>query len=166
MNEIVGSPDAPVLRKRREIMQGLAALAASGWMPASVGQSAPASLSAARFTTLSNAMTGYAYARDSVADAMLRALNAAVGTATLARLAALAAATPPDQLDNQLKTAGLDKVAVVVVTALYSGVVVTPKGPVVISYDHALAWSAMPWTKPNAWCGGVTGYWSTAPDAK
>ncbi|MEO8755502.1 MAG: sugar dehydrogenase complex small subunit [Casimicrobiaceae bacterium] len=165
MSESAGSP-TPVQRKRREIIQGLAALAGSGWMPAALAQAAPASMSAVRFTTLSNALAGYAYARDTVAAEMLRALNATVGPATLGRLAALASAAAPDQLDSQLKAAGLDKAAAIVVTALYSGVVVTPKGPVVISYDQALAWRAMPWTKPNAECGGVTDYWTTAPESR
>ena len=166
MDEPVGALKVPVLRKRREILQGLAALAASGWMPAGFAQSAPATMSAARFTTFSNAMTGYAYTDISVAQAMLRALIATVGPTALARIAALAAATSADELGDKLKSAGLDKAAATVVIALYSGVVVTPKGPVVISYDQALAWSAMTWTKPNAWCGGVTGYWTTAPEAK
>jgi hypothetical protein len=123
-------------------------------------------MSAARFTTFSNTMTGYAYTDTSVAQAMLRALNVAVGPTALGRIAALAAITPSDELGGKLKAAGLDKAAATVVIALYSGVVVTPKGPVVISYDQALAWSAMTWTKPNAWCGGQTGYWSTAPETK
>ena len=164
MNDAAGSLAVPVLRKRREILQGLAALAASGWMPESLAQSAPVTMPAARFTALSNAMTGYAYTDASVAQAMLRALNATVGPATLGKIAALAAATPAEQLDDKLKAAGLDKPAAAIVIALYSGVVVTPRGPVVISYDQALAWNAMSWTKPNAWCGGVTGYWSSAPE--
>ena len=166
MDEPVVSLSVPVLRTRRQIMQGLAALAASGWMPASLGQTTSATMSAARFTTLSNAMTGYAYTDTGVAQAMLRALNTTVGPTALARIASLAAATPAEELGDKLKSAGLEKAAATVVVALYSGVVVTPKGPVVISYDQALAWSAMTWTKPNAWCGGMTGYWATAPETK
>ncbi len=32
------------------------------------------------------------------------------------------------------------------------------------TYNDALAWRAVPWTKPNAVCGGVTNYWATAPE--
>ena len=163
MREPIGTPAMPVLRKRREIMQGLAALAAAGWMPASLAQAAPASMAAARFTTLSTAMTGFAFGDPDVAKAMLRALNATVGPTALARIATLAAVIAPDQLGDELKIAGLEKAAASVVTALYSGVVVTLKGPVVITYDQALAWQAVPWTKPNAECGGMTDYWASAP---
>jgi hypothetical protein len=44
-------------------------------------------------------------------------------------------------------------------------VVTTPKGPVVFTYEQALAWQAVPWTKPNADCGGMTNYWAKAPNA-
>ena len=40
---------------------------------------------------------------------------------------------------------------------------IRPKGPVVFTYNEALAWQAVPWTKPNALCGGQTDYWSSAP---
>ena len=50
-----------------------------------------------------------------------------------------------------------------VVTALFTGMIDTPKGRVVITYDNALAWQAVPWTKPNALCGGDIDYWASAP---
>src|SRR5260221_14772912 len=117
MDEPVVSLNVPVLRTRRQIMQGLAALAASGWMPASLGQTTSATMSAARFTTLSNAMTGYAYTDTGVAQAMLRALNTTVGPTALARIASLAAVTPAEELGDKLKSAGLGKAAATVAVA-------------------------------------------------
>lgn len=149
--------------RRRLLLQGLAALAASGWLPPAATQGTSAALSATRFTALSTAVTGFAYADTAIARALLQALGAAVGMAALTRLADLAVKTPAADLGPALDAAGLAKAAATVVTALYSGVVQTAKGPVVITYDDALAWQAVPWTKPNAVCGGMTDYWSTDP---
>ena len=62
-----------------------------------------------------------------------------------------------------MRNAGLDGIAARVIVALYSGAVVTPQGSVVFAYNDALGWRAVPWTKPNAVCGGPTDYWATAP---
>ena len=145
---------------RREMLQGLAALAASGWMPPALAQ---ATMPAAQFSALSMAIAGNAYADPKVASAMLRALTQAVGGDKLARLAKIAASTPPAQLDAAIAGAGLGAPAETVVAALFSGIVDTPRGPRVISYDQALVWQALAWTKPNAFCGGQTNYWASAP---
>ena len=142
------------------MLQALVALAASGVAPLSLAQDA---LPAAQFGALSQALAGYAFADDRAARAMLSALSAAVGPANLTRLARLASSTPASQLGPALKTAKLDATAETVVAALYSGTVNTPRGPRVISYDQALVWQALAWTKPNAFCGGETNYWSSAP---
>ena len=115
---------------------------------------------------MQQALLGFAYRDASLTDALLRALESAVGAEPLARVAKLAASTPPAQLDDALRTANLDKVAVTILVALASGVVETPQGPVVITYGDALAWQMVPWTKPNAYCGGLTDYWSAAPVVK
>jgi len=86
-----------------------------------------------------------------------------VGASDLAQIANLAAVIAPAQLADELKIAGLDGAAMKVMTALLTGMIDTPQGRMVITYDHALAWQAVPWTKPNAWCGGDTDYWATAP---
>lgn len=146
--------------RRRRLLQGLAALAAGGALPSAMAQPAVAPAS---FAALTRTMTGYAWQDDAAAAAMLRALSAAVGAATLARVADLARTIAPDALGGALAAAGLDRAASTVVTALYSGIVDTPKGPVVLTYVSAIAWQAVPWTKPNALCGGITDYWASAP---
>jgi fructose 5-dehydrogenase small subunit len=148
---------------RRAVLQGIAALAASGWLPDSIAQGGSSAITPASFAAASRACTGYLLQDPGVAAAMLRALNAAVGSANLARLAALATRTPPAELDSALKSSGLERTAETVVVALYTGTVETPKGTVVVSYNQALVWQACAWTKPNALCGGATNYWASAP---
>jgi D-sorbitol dehydrogenase-like protein len=145
---------------RRELLQGLAALAASGLVPQALAQ---ATLTPAQFSALSGALAGYAYSDRRVAAAMLSALAAAVGAANLARLARLASSTPAPQLGAALKAANLEAASETVIAALYSGTVDTSRGLRVVSYDQALVWLALPWTKPNAFCGGETNYWASAP---
>lgn len=150
---------------RRTLLHGLAALAASGVMPAALAQGQAGALTAARFTALSTSLTGFAYTEPALASAMLKALTDAVGANALAKMATLAAEIAPDALGDELRIAGVDQQAQTVLVALYSGVVTTPKGTVVLTYENALAWQAVPWTKPNADCGGLTNYWAKAPQA-
>lgn len=164
MNDATTQPSAIRGEDRRRLLQGLAALAAAGYMPAGFAQAAPATLTAANFAKMSTTLAGYAYGDPAVANALLRALTTAIGASNLAKIANLAATAAPAELGAALRSAGLETAAANVVTALYSGAVETPKGSVVITYDQALAWQAVPWTKPNAYCGGATNYWATAPD--
>jgi hypothetical protein len=145
--------------RRRDLLRGLAALGASALAPAALAQSAP------QFASLSKSLTGFAYDDPALAASMLRAMTAAFGGATLAKIAAVASAAP-DRMGDALRDAGLWNDAQRVIVALYSGAVDTPKGPVVFAYNDALGWRAVPWTKPNAVCGGVTDYWATAPSER
>jgi len=157
-----GTRSRPI--NRRELLQGIAALASSGWLPPAFAQGAPSTtLSPTQFSATSLACTGYAFDDPRVAAAMLRALNDAVGRANLIRLAKLASNTPPAELDASLKANGLERTAEIVIASLYTGTVDSPKGTIVISYDQALVWQACGWTKPNAFCGGQTNYWADPP---
>jgi hypothetical protein len=146
--------------ERRRLLQGLAALAASGIVPGALAQ-APRNLAG-----LSKPLTGFAYEAAGLASRMLAALTAAFGAQTLERMASIASSTSPANLADALRAAKLDAAAVKVIVALYSGIVDTPSGPVVFAYEDALAWQAVPWTKPNAACGGPTDYWASAPAEK
>ncbi len=150
---------------RRALLQGLAALALSGWAPATLAQAAGAALTPARFAALSIALTGFAYRDPALASSMLKALTEAVGADTLAKIATLAAVIAPEALGDELRIAGVDQQAQEVLVALTSGVVTGKSGAVVLTYEQALAWQAVPWTKPNADCGGLTNYWAKAPQA-
>ncbi|MEO6564631.1 MAG: sugar dehydrogenase complex small subunit [Casimicrobiaceae bacterium] len=153
---------APILT-RRELLQGLGALATLGLAPPLFAQDPLAPLTAARFAILSRTTTGFDFIDPDTASAMLRALTAAVGATDLAKIANLAAVIAPAQLAGELKIAGVDGAAMKVLTALLTGMLDTPQGRTVVTYDHALAWQAVPWTKPNALCGGEIDYWATAP---
>ncbi len=148
---------------RRALLQGLAALAMSGWAPATLAQADAAALTPARFAALSTTLTGFAYKDPALASSMLKALTDVVGADALAKIATLAAVIAPDALGDELRIAGVDKQAQAVLVALYSGAVTTRTGTVVLTYEQALAWQAVPWTKPNADCGGLTNYWAKAP---
>jgi len=152
--------------RRRAILKGVAALLASGCAPAALAQRAAVPLTPARLSAMSSTLAGYAYSDPALAARILSALAAAVGADALAKIATLAAVTAPAQLQAELTLAGLDRAAATVVAALMSGVVDTPKGPVVLAYNDALAWRAVPWTKPNAVCGGQVDYWATAPEVR
>ncbi len=149
---------------RRRLLHGLAALAGASLAPFASAQSL--AISRAQAGAMQRALLGFAYRDAALTDALLRALEAAVGAESLAQVAQLAASTPDAQLDDALRKAGLAKAAVTILVALASGIVETPQGTVVITYGDALAWQMVPWTKPNAYCGGLTDYWSTAPAAK
>ncbi len=143
---------------RRRLLSGLAALAAC----AAAGP-LRAQAPGVDFAALTTTLAGLTFADASAASAMLDALNAAVGETALRRIAGIAASSTPERLAADLASAGLSAQAEVVVAALFTGQVDTPRGPRVIGYDSALVWQALGWTKPNAWCGGETNYWSTKP---
>jgi hypothetical protein len=148
--------------RRRLVLQGLAALVGAGYLPHSGAQGA-GRLSAAQIASLSQTLTGFAYRKAALASSLVSALASAVGAQNLAKVAAIASSTPPERLSDALRDARLDRIAATIVVALYSGVVETPKGRFVFTYDDALAWQAVPWTKPNAQCGGLTDFWASAP---
>ncbi len=158
-----GSDNLASPMTRRELLQGLSALAAWGLAPSAFAQDALAPLTAARFAVLSRTTTGFAFTDPDAASDMLRALTATVGATDLAKIANLAAVIAPAQLADELRIAGVDVAAMKVMTALLTGMIDTPQGRTVITYDNALAWQAVPWTKPNALCGGEIDYWATAP---
>jgi predicted ArsR family transcriptional regulator len=160
MHEGTRNLASPRAMTRREVLRALTALTVAGVVPAARAQGA---LPAAQFVALSKAVAGYAYADKRVAAAMLTALASAVGAANLTRLAKLASSTPAEQLGPALAAANLEAIAETVVAALYTGTVNTPRGVRVISYDQALVWQALAWTKPNAFCGGETNYWAAPP---
>lgn len=154
--------DAGVDDDRRRLVAGLAALVASSFAGPLGAQPAPLA-DPASFANLTRTITGFAFADVATANATLEALAAAVGADALRKIGTLAAVTPPAQLAAELQVAGLQRAAETVVNALWTGTIDTPQGPRVISYEHALIWQALPWTKPNTACGGETNYWATAP---
>jgi hypothetical protein len=135
--------------RRDIILAGVAvALAAGvGCLPSS----ASTGTSMDRFITLSSRLTGTAAGdldRDA-GEALLAGFTAAGHGAALERLS-VDHSSDPDLADA-------------VVAAWYSGVVGTGTGDVVATFNAALVWNALSFTKPFANCGGETGYWSQPP---
>src|SRR5688572_12370845 len=123
---------------RRALLQALAVLAATPW-----NASAQAALTPEQFTRLSAALTATP-ALDAAAAAQLQAAFATPErTAQLARLAELALATPPANLDAAIRAQGLDRIANDLTSAWTSGIVTSGKGAAVVLYTDALLWQAM-----------------------
>ena len=152
-----------VLSERRAVLRALASLAAWAAAPAALAQGGT---TPAQFAGLSQALTTYAYQDPPLAAALVRALAAAIGAAKLTQLATVVTQAPGADLDAALEAAGLTVAAQNVIVALYSGMVDGANGARVLTYNEALAWQAVPWTKPNALCGGQTDYWSSAPSGQ
>jgi hypothetical protein len=136
---------------RRELLLASAttAVAAAAGFPASASAQAP--VMADEFLKLSERLTGSSDLDASVAKMLLDGLLA---TGKGAELAALA--TGRD---------GSGALANAIVGSWYSGLYDTGSGPAVATFDQALVWNALTFTKPFAMCGGETGYWSEPPQS-
>jgi hypothetical protein len=136
------------------LLAGLAA-AVAGVGAAGFGRfpRAEAAVTPGRFLDLSKALTGTADLDAGIADVLLAGFLAAGSGPGLARLAA-----------NGGKASGRDAdLANAVVAAWYSGIYDTGHGQAVASFDQALMWRALTFTKPFGECGGDTGYWADPP---
>jgi Membrane bound FAD containing D-sorbitol dehydrogenase len=163
MGEVTSLHDRPPLAERRRLLQGLAALAVSALAPAGWAQNTSTVMSPAAFRSLTVTLTDFAFSDPTLATTLLDALRDAVGDAALMKITTLAVVVAPDQLGAELRAAGLEAQAQKVLVALYTGTIQSTNGTRVLTYDQALAWQAVPWTKPNAQCGGETDYWASAP---
>ena len=163
MADMTSLEDQPPLAERRRLLQGLAALAVSALAPAGWAQNAATAMSPAAFRSLTVTLTDFAFSDPTLATTMLDALRDAVGDAALMKITSLAVVVAPEQLGAELRAAGLEAEAQQVLVALYTGTIRSTTGTRVLTYDQALAWQAVPWTKPNAQCGGETDYWASAP---
>ncbi|MDF2994553.1 MAG: putative transrane dehydrogenase (small subunit) oxidoreductase protein [Xanthobacteraceae bacterium] len=140
---------ALILTRRDAILSALAAaIAAAG--PAGFAHAA-GELDVDGFLALSATLTGApASSLDKdVAATLLGGLNATGHGEALKRLAVDPAA------DKALGDA--------IVAAWYSGVYSTGKGEAVATFNDALVWQALSFTKAPGNCGGETGYWSQQP---
>ncbi len=141
---------------RRDFLLGLtAAIAAVGAAGFPSCLYAASSISVEQFTNLSKTLTQAASLDPDVARTLLGAF---IATGHEGDLAALIA-------DPASATGKNVTVARAIVAAWYSGVCKTATGEAVATYDQALMWNAMSFTKPMGICGGDTGYWSDPPKA-
>lgn len=84
-------------------------------------------------------------------DAAGKFLSNLTATGKEEALAALAGGTADLPLEQQI------------ITGWYSGIQQTASGEELVTYTDALIWNALDYTKPQAWCGGDTGYWALPP---
>jgi hypothetical protein len=141
---------------RRDFLAGLAAaIAAAGTAGFPASLFAASSIRVDQFVALSKTLT---QAASLDADVARTLLGAFIATGHEVDLAALIA----DPSSGAAKNATL---ANAIVAAWYSGVCNTANGQAVATFDGALMWNAMTFTKPFGICGGDTGYWSDAPKA-
>ncbi|MFO1147996.1 MAG: sugar dehydrogenase complex small subunit [Alsobacter sp.] len=149
-----GPPAAPAdlspSPSRRTVVGGLGVALAAGLVPGTQPR-AQTGLDLDRFLDLSSSLTGApldALDRDAAAS-LLAAFQAAGRARDLVTLAADPAGDPA--------------LATELVAAWYSGLYDTRAGTAVATYNGALVWRALAFTKPLGNCGGETGYWSQPP---
>lgn len=137
---------------RRQLLlttAGLAGIAAAG--SASPLRAATA-VTTDQFLRLSTALTGVADLDAGVAATLLRGLLATGQGTTLAALVAGANDSPARALANEI------------VAEWYSGLYDDGKAQAVATFDQALLWNALSFTKPFGSCGGAPGYWADPPE--
>ena len=145
---------APIAR--RDFLLSLAAvIAAAGAAGFPASLYAASSISVEQFTNLSKTLTQAASLDPDIARMLLGAF---IATGHEADLSALIADPASAEGKNAI-------IAKAIVAAWYSGVCNTAPGQAVATYDQALMWNAMSFTKPMGICGGDTGYWSEPPKA-
>jgi hypothetical protein len=139
---------------RRDLMLGGAAMAVALGVPARAAL-AQVPVTDAQFLALSKTLTGVTDLDPAVAKTLLGGLEATGQGGPLAELLRAGAAPTPaaKTLENSI------------VASWYSGLYDTGKGQAVATFDQALVWEALTFTKPWAECGGDTGYWANPPEA-
>jgi hypothetical protein len=148
---------SPIARRDFLLASLAAAIAApgAGGFPARLYAESPVTV--AQFLALSQSLT-QASAASLDAGIAKTLLGGFIAIDHGGELAALAA----DPASATTKHAAL---ANAIVGAWYSGVYSTADGQAVATFDQALLWNALTYTKPFGECGGDTGYWSAAPKA-
>lgn len=115
-----------------------------------VAWAAPSPVSIKDFVALSERLTGQTGLDELAAHNILDALTMAGKADAVASL--VDGGNGSSELANEI------------VAAWYSGVVSNGTSTIVATFDSALMWQAMSFTKPWAMCGGTTGYWADPPE--
>jgi hypothetical protein len=135
---------------RRGLLAGATAVAA--WLCLPFPQAARAAEGVERFMQISRNLTGIADLDPSVGEKIFELLGMA------GRMEVLIG--PSDEDENAKRARkGLE---VDVISAWYSGVVETDKGPKLAAYHDALMWEVLDFTKPFGDCSRDFGSWGKA----
>lgn len=145
-------PKGGLSPSRRDLL--VSAIAAAALAVAGAPSAAAKQVSVDAFLALSERLTGRA---DLSADVAKTLLETILATADAADLEALVDGTLAD--DGALANR--------IVGDWYSGVAKAADGnDIVATYQSALMWKALTFTKPMGVCGGATGYWQNPPGSK
>ena len=125
-----------------------------------------------QFLLLSSVLTGVANLDPVVGSVYLQALQQGDFEASLEELYEMASLGPQAEQDiSDLEQAGLfdeestSTLADTIIRYWYTGVYDTADGEQAVApYGDALAWKALPWTKPNSICASW-GFWEERPRA-
>jgi hypothetical protein len=135
---------------RRGLLAGATAVAA--WLCLPLPQAARAAEGVERFMQISRNLTGIADLAPSVGEKIFELLGMA------GRMEVLIG--PSDEDENAKRAReGLE---VDVISAWYSGVAETDKGPKLAAYHDALMWEVLDFTKPFGECSRDFGSWGKA----
>jgi hypothetical protein len=140
------------LLDRRNLLLGGVSLLAAG----AVSTRAPAetAVSLDQFLRISNRLLGIDDFDRNTAGKFLEGLLASGREAVLGRFV--------NGVDTSSEAAR--NLASDIVASWYSGIYETGHGPAVATYNEAMMWRALSFTKPLGNCGGATGYWNSPPD--
>ena len=134
-------------------LAGAIVAAGAGGFPARLYADSP--VTAEQFLSLSQTLTEASNLDPGIAKTLLGGFLAIDHGGELAALVA----------DPGSATTKHATLANAIVGAWYSGVYNLAGGQALATFDQALLWNAMTFTKPFGECGGDTGYWSAAPKA-
>jgi hypothetical protein len=137
---------------RRNLLLGGVSLLAAGAVSARAQAATAVSLD--QFLRISNRLLGIDDLDWNTAGKFLEGLRASGREAVLGRFV--------NGVDTSSEAAR--NLANDIVASWYSGIYETGNGPAVATYNEALMWRALGFTKPLASCGGPTGYWNSPPD--
>ena len=148
---MMGSPRfaGGTVTRRRLLLSGVATMMTGG-VTSFVGARSPVTVG--QFLLLSSRLTGRQGLDREIGRSIL---DGFLATGHGAAVAALVAG------GNDHKYAG---VAGAIVAAWYSGVGPAADGFALVTFERALVWGAIAFTKPFGVCGGETGYWAAAPE--
>ncbi len=135
---------------RRELLAGCAAVALLAALPTALA--AEETLDLDSFLKLSQSVTDKEDLDPDLAERFLTAFRAE------GKGGALAAAIEGGDRD------GAGSIERDLVAAWYTGLVSGEEGTRLVTYQDALIWRALPFTKPAGLCGGPMGYWADPPE--
>ncbi|WP_448203551.1 sugar dehydrogenase complex small subunit [Azospirillum sp. sgz302134] len=162
------SPSTPPAEpSRRDILAGMAGIAATALAPAALHApaAAPAAAAASPLMQASEKLTGVRLGASylDLAQTVWDTLAPVHGAPVLEKLVRVVNDAPSGRpLKDVLLEHGLLPAAQALTATWYTGASAADGGQTVLFYNDALMWRACAFTKPPATCGGFFGYWEQA----